>query len=114
MSWPTARKQVIDEHHTMTDKAVITDINQLTDERVRLNFTTRTYDDTFLNFYKRPNKRILTDLTAIHIDWLDNGDILAKDNFFYRCILLNWLSHLHTQPTFTRRRLQENLFTRFD
>jgi hypothetical protein len=73
-------KQVIDEHGTVRDEAVITDRHEIADERMRLNAATFPDLCSSLDLYKRPHKRIVTDLAAIKVRWLDNDHVIAKPN----------------------------------
>ena len=49
----------------MTDKTILTDRYQFTDESVRLHPGTRTDSGAFLNLGKRPNEAIIPDFAAV-------------------------------------------------
>lgn len=62
----------------MTDEAIFSYVNQLTNERVRLNLGTFTDVHVFLNFNKRADKDVTTNRTPIKVDWVDDSNAIAK------------------------------------
>src|ERR1700730_4419781 len=72
------RKRVIDEHHAMTDKAVIADRHQLADEGMRLHARARANARALLNFRKGPDKTIVVYFAAVQIAGLDDANPRAK------------------------------------
>ncbi len=62
----------------MTDEAVFSYVNQLTNEGVRLNLSAVTYVHVFLNFNKRSDKDVTANRTSINVDWIDDSHVIAK------------------------------------
>lgn len=62
----------------MTDEAVFSYVNQLTNEGVRLNLGAITDVYVFLDFNKRSDKHVTTNRTAIKVDWVDDSHAIAK------------------------------------
>ena len=81
---PTRRtpdcKRVIDKFCTMRNKTIIADVNEFTDESVRLNFAPFTHDHTTLNLDERSNKATIADAAVVNINGFDNSDIGTKLN----------------------------------
>lgn len=64
----------------MTDEAIFSYVNQLTNEGMRLNLCAITDVYVFLNFNKRSDKDVTTDRTPIKVDWVDDSHVIAKFN----------------------------------
>ena len=71
-----------DKHDSVANETVIAYVNQLTNERVRLNFGAITNVHISLNFYKGTNENITTNCTPIEIDWDNNRYMIAKRNIY--------------------------------
>ena len=72
------RERVIDEHHAVTDEAILADRHQFADERMRLHAGAGADADALLDFGKRPDKAIVADLAAVEIAGLDDLDPRAE------------------------------------
>ena len=62
-----ARAAVVDEHHTVADEHLVLDGHALADEGVRRNFAARAHAGVLLDFYKRPDLRVIADLAAVEV-----------------------------------------------
>lgn len=64
----------------MTDEAIFSYVNQLTNERVRLNLCAFTDIHAFLDFNKRSNKDVTTNRTPVKVHWIDDSHAFAKSD----------------------------------
>lgn len=76
-------KGVINEHYTVTDKAVLANFNQLADEAMALDPGPRANRDRFLNLNKRPDKTLITDIASVKINGLDDRYVSPKSDVMY-------------------------------
>jgi hypothetical protein len=61
----TREEQVINKHRTMRDEAVVTDRDQVADERMRLNAASLADGCSLLYLDKRPDEGIIADVTTV-------------------------------------------------
>ncbi len=73
----------------MTDEAIFSYVNQLTNERVRLNLGAFTNVHVLLNFNKRADKDVTRNCAAIKVNRLDDSHAIAKFDI-YNPSLLNF------------------------
>jgi hypothetical protein len=73
-------ERVIDEHHPMGNKAMISDLDQLANERMGLDLTIPPDFNAFLDLHERSDACVIADKALIQVDGFDNDDILAEDN----------------------------------
>ena len=71
-------KEIVDEHRSVRDEAVVPDRDELADKRMGLNPASLADIYSFLNFNERTDERIVIDFATIEIDWLHNGDVLPE------------------------------------
>ncbi len=71
-------KEVVDEHHAVTDEAIIADAYEFANERVGLDTSASANANSFLDFHKGTNKGIVTKLAFVEIYWLYDGHAIAK------------------------------------
>ncbi len=71
-------KKIVHKANAMPDKAIVPDLDQITNEGVRLN--TGSFPDFAprLNFDKRTDEAVVANLTAVNIGWLDNGHVFTE------------------------------------
>jgi len=53
-------EHIVDENNSVPDEAVVTDLDQFTNKRMRFYFTSISNFNRFLNFNKRPNAAVVT------------------------------------------------------
>jgi hypothetical protein len=70
---PSLREQVVNEHHAMPDKTMITDIHQLADKRMGLDLAPAPDRHLFLYLGKWADKTMIPDPAAIKIYRLHHG-----------------------------------------
>jgi hypothetical protein len=68
------------------DETVLSDSDELTDERVRLNAASFSNNDAALNLYEWPDKAIVRDSTAIEVNRFNDRDPLAKIHIDNTCL----------------------------
>jgi hypothetical protein len=61
----TVTKQVVNEHGTMRNETVVTNRDELANERVRLNPAPLPKGCSLLNFNERPDERVIADIAAV-------------------------------------------------
>ena len=71
-------KEIVDEHRTMRDEAVVPDRYELANKCMRLDTASLPDLHSLLNFDERTDERIVIDLAPIEIDRLHNGDVLPE------------------------------------
>jgi hypothetical protein len=71
-------KQVINEHRTMGDEAVVSYPNQLANERVGLNPAALTDGCSFLDLYEGSDKSFIGDLATVEVCRLYHGHVFAE------------------------------------
>ena len=70
----------IDEHGSVRNETILSDGDELTDKRVRLNTAPVRDDDPTLDLNKRSDKAFVTDGAAIKIDRFHHRDAFTKSN----------------------------------
>ena len=61
----TVAEQIVNEHRTMRNETVVTNRDELADERVGLNATPLTDGCSFLNLDERPDEGVITDVAPV-------------------------------------------------
>jgi len=64
----------------MRDEAIITNRDQLTNEGVGLNAGAFANDNAALDLNEGPDKDSVAQGASVQVDWLDDGDALAKSD----------------------------------
>ena len=77
---PTGGEQIINEHRTVRNKAIVTDGYQVTDEGVRLNPAAFADSCTLLYLNEWANEAVIANFAAVEIDRLYDSYILTKVN----------------------------------
>jgi len=77
------REKVVDKHGSMGDKAIVTNRDKLTNERVGLNSATLTNRRSLLDFNEWTDEAAISNCAAVEIDRLHNGYILTKCDVDY-------------------------------
>src|SRR6185312_12738161 len=74
------RKGVVDEHHTVTDEAVLADGDEFADEGMRLHARARADHGALLDLGEGTHEAIVDDDTAVEIAGLDHFHASAEDD----------------------------------
>jgi hypothetical protein len=76
-------EEIVDEHRSMGDEAIVSDCDELADKGVGLNPAPLTDHDAALNLDKGTDKAIVPNCATIKIDRLDDGNPAAKGHINY-------------------------------
>ena len=79
-------KQIVNEHRSMRDKAIIPDRDELTDKRMRLNSTPIANLYAFLYLNKRADKSLISKHASIKVDWLNQSNVFTKRYVDNSCV----------------------------
>jgi hypothetical protein len=71
-------KEIVDEHRSVRDEAVVPDCDQLANKGMRLDTASLPNLHSLLDFDERTDERIVIDPATIEIDRLHNGDVLPE------------------------------------
>src|SRR5205823_4941078 len=99
-----AREGVVDEHHTMRDKAIGTDRHAFAQEGMRLNPAASADLHASLNFDERPDHHLIADLTAIEVHRLMHDDVFPKHDIADAALSYGRTAHLNRVPSRIARR----------
>jgi hypothetical protein len=76
--WHTDAIRIIDEHHAVRDHAVVSDLDQLTNETMRLDAAAAADDDATLDLNEWPDECIVADPASVQIGGRDNCDAFTE------------------------------------
>jgi hypothetical protein len=84
---------IINKHHAMRDEAVVSNGDEFTDERVRLNPAPLADIYSLLYLYKWPNEAVVSNRASVEINRLHNSNIFAKRYIDNPRVPDFWLCH---------------------
>lgn len=74
------KEEVIDEHRTVGDEAIIADRYEVADEGVRLYAAAFSDRRAFLDFDEWTDEAVISNRAGVEIDRLYHGNVFAKPN----------------------------------
>jgi hypothetical protein len=84
-------ERIIDKHHPVGNKTIISDFDQLANEYMGLDLAVLSDFGSFLDFHERSDARVVADKAFIQVDGFDDNNILSENNIPDATLFQDWI-----------------------